>query len=237
MNIWDDVISEADRAVYASGGLGQHGGLGERPALLVVDITYDFTGDRPEPTTESIKRFPLSCGEAAWRALPVIRDLLEVARTSGTPVLYTRQAPRTDALTAGAWARKSARVLDTTPDSLRIGSNIPEIIAPLPGEPVIDKDKPSAFFGTTLESYLTALRIDSVVVAGTSTSGCVRATVIDAFSYNYQVVVVADGVFDRGEVSHKVNLFDMNAKYADVLPAVEVKELLAAAAGDRVAAC
>jgi maleamate amidohydrolase len=126
--------------------------------------------------------------------------LLEAARGAGIPVIYTR----------------------------RIGDQIPEIIAPLEDEIVIAKDKPSAFFGTPLVSYLTALGIDTLIVAGTSTSGCVRATVVDAFSLNYAVVVVEDCVFDRGSVSHKVNLFDMQAKYADVLSLEQVTALIGA---------
>ncbi len=231
MRIWDDVVTDEDRAIYSAGGLGQRAGLGDRPAVLVVDITYDFTGDRPESAIDSIARFPLSCGKSAWRALPVIRDLLGEARSLDVPVLYTRQAPRPTPLIAGGWAQKSSRVLEQSPESLKIGSEIPDIIAPAEGEIVIDKDKPSAFFGTPLESYLTALQIDTVVVTGTSTSGCVRATVIDAFSYNYRVIVVEDGVFDRSLTSHKVNLFDMNAKYADVLPAAEVRQALRAIRG------
>jgi maleamate amidohydrolase len=91
-------------------------------------------------------------------------------------------------------------------------------IAPRDGDIVIRKDKPSVFFGTPLMSYLHELQVDTLLVAGTTTSGCVRATVVDAFSYNFKVVVVEECVFDRGQASHKVNLFDMQAKYADVVP-------------------
>ncbi len=225
--IWDDVVSERDRATYAMSGLGQRGGLGQHPALLVVDVTIDFTGDRPEPTADSIRRFPLSCGEAAWEALPRIRELLDLAHARGMPVIYTRQAPRPNQVLAGAWARKNARILETTDESRRIGNEIPSIIAPTADDILIEKDKPSAFFATPLVTYLHMLGVDSLIVTGTSTSGCVRATVVDAFSFNYPTVVVEDGTFDRGEASHKVNLFDMHAKYADVLPLREVKKLIA----------
>ncbi len=98
------------------------------------------------------------------------------------------------------------------------GNAIVREIAPHEGDIVILKDKPSVFFGTPLMSYLHELQVDMLLVAGTTTSGCVRATVVDAFSYNFKVVVVEECVFDRGQASHKVNLFDMQAKYADVVP-------------------
>lgn len=95
-------------------------------------------------------------------------------------------------------------------------------IAPRPGDIIIEKNKPSVFFGTLLASYLVDLHADSLIVCGTTTSGCVRATVVDAFSYNYKVTVVTEATFDRGEASHWVNLFDMDHKYADVTPLSEV---------------
>jgi nicotinamidase-related amidase len=224
--IWDDVVGEEDRRIYALGGLGQRAGLGQRPALLVVDITHEFTGDRPEARELSIERFPLSCGESAWVALPKIRELLDGARRNSIPVLYTRQAPRSNAVEAGQWAAKNSRVFEVPDDPNSIANQIPEMIAPWPSERVIDKDKPSAFFGTPILSYLIALGVDSLIVAGTSTSGCVRATVVDGFSLNFRMLVAEDGCFDRGEASHKVNLFDMHAKYADVLPIAEILALL-----------
>jgi nicotinamidase-related amidase len=215
--VWDDVISDLDRQVFEAAGYGQRGGLSERPALLVVDVTYDFCGDRPEPILESIKRFRNSCGEVAWQALPRIRELLEAARGARLPVIYTHAGPRPDAVRFGGWARKNARALQPTDVSKAIGNDFPSQIAPQPGDIVIEKDKPSAFFGTPLLSYLIALQVDGLIVAGTTTSGCVRATVLDAFSYNLPLAVVEECTFDRGEVSHKINLFDMHAKYADVV--------------------
>jgi nicotinamidase-related amidase len=228
--IWDDLITAEDRAVFEESGHGKTGGLGRRPALLVVDVTHDFTGDRPEPTRESIKRFPLSCGESAWRALPKLRELIDAAHAAGVPVIYTRQAPRPNAVAAGGWARKNARVLEPTEISQRIGNDIPGLIAPSGDDILIEKDKPSAFFGTPIVSHLNALGVDSLIVTGTSTSGCVRATVVDAFSFNYPTVVVEECCFDRGEVSHKVSLFDMNAKYADVISLAAAKALIAESA-------
>src|SRR4051794_40728012 len=112
--IWDDVVPESERRAYQDSGLGASAGLGARPALLVVDVSQEFTGDRDAPVEELRSRFPLACGPAAWRALPRIRALLDIAREKGMPVFYTRQAPRPTAIVAGAWALKSARVLDAS---------------------------------------------------------------------------------------------------------------------------
>ncbi|HEY7061384.1 MAG TPA: isochorismatase family protein [Chloroflexota bacterium] len=215
--IWDDVVPERDREVFSEAGYGKRGGFGQRPALIVVDVTYDFCGDRSEPILESIKKFRNSCGEAAWEAMPYLQRLIAAAHDKGVPVAYTHALPRPNSVHAGGWARKNARVLEPTEISQRIGNDIVAEIAPQAGDIVIKKDKPSAFFGTPLLSYLVALGCDSVIVTGTTTSGCVRGTVIDAFSNNLAVSVVEECCFDRLIVSHKVNLFDMHGKYADVV--------------------
>jgi len=141
---------------------------------------------------------------------------LEAARRVKVPVVYTRGEYTQGGPEAGRWAAKMARMFESPPDAAVSGDEIVREIAPQPGDIVIKKDKPSAFFGTPLVSYLVERGIDSLIVTGCTTSGCVRASVIDGFSYNYRIAVVEQAVFDRGEVTHKVNLFDMNSKYADV---------------------
>ncbi len=222
---WDSLITDRDRAVFAASGMGQRGGLGARPCLLVVDITYAFTGDRPEPILDSIKRFPHSGGDVAWAALPRVAELIGTFRRRSLPVIYTRQTPRTDSLNAGAWARKNNRVLAASPSDVD-PMQIPEIIAPVEGELVLDKEKPSAFFGTPILGYLHAMGADSVVIAGTSTSGCVRSSGVDAFSYNYPTVVVEDCCFDRSLTSHAIALFDLESRYADVVTLDELRPML-----------
>ena len=106
--------------------------------------------------------------------------------------------------------------MQTTEEEAVVNRVVSEL-APGPDEVVIRKIKPSAFFGTPLASYLNELKIDSLVITGCTTSGCVRATVVDAFSLNYRVVIPSDGVFDRFELSHQVSLFDLSLKYADVV--------------------
>lgn len=226
--IWDDVIPEDEREIWESAGYGRRGEFGKRPALLVVDVSYDFTGDRREPIRESQKRFHNSCGEAAWDAIEHIGTLLDVARERAVPVFYTTGPPAATLLQRGGWLWKNARGETRVKSEIsrRIGMKIVEEIAPAPGELVIEKTKPAAFYGTPLASYLTLLGVDDLIVCGTATSGCVRATVIEAFNLNYHVQVVEECTFDRGEVTHRVNLFDMNNKYGDVLPLAEVTEYL-----------
>lgn len=227
--VWDDVLSERDREVYRAAGYGARAGGGSRPALLVIDVTYDFVGDKPEPILDSIKKFPNSCGEVGWRGMEYIRELLELCREQDVPIFYTKGMDERSAITRGSWTWKNAKAMNKGELAERMGNEIPDMIAPRAGELVIQKTKPSGFFGTPLSSYLIGLGVDTVLVTGTTTSGCVRATVIDAFSNNFRTIVVEEGVFDRGEVSHKINLFDMHSKYADVISLEEAKRYVKSA--------
>ena len=222
--IWNKFLTARDKAVFAAGGFGARAGFGKRPALLVIDVNWAFCGERPEPILQSIKRWRTSCGEEAWVALEHIKTLIERARAKGLPVIYTTGERRADNWDAGSWRWKSTRGEETGggPDNAVDGNEIVAMIAPGPRDIVIRKQKPSGFFGTNLASYLTLLGCDSVIVVGTTTSGCVRATVVDGFSLNYRVIVAEEGCFDRSEASHAVSLCDMHAKYADVVPLAEV---------------
>jgi nicotinamidase-related amidase len=222
--IWNQFLTERDKQVFAAAGYGARGGYGKRPALLVIDVNYNFCGDKPEPILESIKRWHNSCGEEAWTGVAIIKRLAEACRGKGVPVFYTTGVRRADHWDDGGWAWKNSRSAEQAPraKSNLDGNTIVPDIAPGPKDIVILKQKPSGFFGTPLQSYLTLLGCDSVLVTGTTTSGCVRATVIDAFSANFRVTVVEDGCFDRSQASHAINLCDMNAKYADVVGSDEV---------------
>src|SRR5438270_12267761 len=123
--VWDNLLSELDRAVYVDAGYGGRGGAGARPALLVVDVTYDFVGDRPEPILESIKKFRNSCGEVGWQGMRAIRALLDVAREQDVPIFYTKGMDEESALTRGSWAWKNDRVLQKGELAARIGNQIP----------------------------------------------------------------------------------------------------------------
>jgi nicotinamidase-related amidase len=222
--VWNKFLTERDKAVFASAGYGARAGFGKRPALLVIDVNYNFCGDKPEPILESIKRWPNSCGEDAWIGLAAIKRLIEAARAKGVPVIYTTAAFRADDWDIGSWGWKNSRSDEWAgaPRSNLDGNTIMPDIAPGPRDIVVIKQKPSAFHGTPLQSYLTLLGCDSVLVTGTTTSGCVRATVLDAFSNNYRVTIAEEGCFDRSQASHAINLCDMHAKYADVVSTDEV---------------
>lgn len=222
--IWNKFLTERDRQVFSAAGFGARQGFGERPALLIIDMNYNFCGDRPEPILESIKRWRASCGDEAWQGVAAIKRLLAAARARKLPVIYTTGVRRADNWDSGSWAwkntrteeRVNARTTDLPGDTI-----VPDI-APEPRDIVIAKQKPSAFFGTPLLSYLVLLQADSLIVAGTTTSGCVRASVLDAFSHNYRVTLVEEGCFDRSQASHAISLCDMHAKYADVVALDEV---------------
>ena len=214
---WDNFLTERDKQVFAAAGYGKRQGYGKNPAVIVVDVNYNFVGDEPEPILDSIKKYRNSCGEEGWQGVYHTQRLLEAAREKGVPVFYSSAPPRQISLNVGRWAGKNSRNDEDFTNQGNDGNEIVREIAPQPGDIVILKDKPSVFFGTPLASYLTELQVDTLIVTGTTTSGCVRATVVDAFSYNYKVAIVEECTFDRGQASHEINLFDMQAKYADVV--------------------
>ena len=224
--VWDKFLTERDKAVFKASGYGVIGDYGKRPAVLVVDVNYHFTGDRNEPILESIKRWPNSCGEDAWEAIPHLQKLLDASRRKGLPVIYTTGTSRADGWDRGGWSWKNSRTGEArrTRQTNLDGNEIVAEIAPAPQDIVIEKLKPSGFFGTPLAAFLNQLGADSIIMTGTTTSGCVRASVIDAFSLNYRITLVEEGCFDRSQASHAINLCDMNAKYADVVKTSEVLE-------------
>jgi nicotinamidase-related amidase len=215
-SIWEKFLTERDKAAFASSGYAGRAGFGERPGLMIVDVSYNFCGDKPEPLLESIKKWRNSCGEDAWRSIAVIRKLIDACHQSELPVFYSTNTRRLDGFDAGGWRWKNTRELED-PEKEIAGNEIVAEIAPSPQDVVIYKTKPSAFFGTPLLSQIIDLKVDSLMVCGVSTSGCVRATVIDAFSNNLKVQVIEEACFDRSESSHAINLCDMDAKYADVV--------------------
>jgi nicotinamidase-related amidase len=211
--------------VFSTSGYGARGGFGKRPALLVIDVNYAFCDERPMPILESIKRWRNSCGEDAWVAMPYLKSLIDKAHAKGIPVIYTTGVRREDNWDNGSWSWKNGRSdedIGSKPATNVDGNEIVAEIAPSPQDIVVLKQKPSGFFGTNMASYLTLLGCDSVIVTGTTTSGCVRATVLDAFSLNYRIALAEEGCFDRSQASHAINLCDMNAKYADVVKTSEV---------------
>ena len=224
MASWDDILTERDKHVFAKSGYGKRAGFGQRPAVLVIDMNYNFVGDKPEPILKSIERFRNSCGEEGWQGVHHIRELLDETRKKRLPTFYTTGHEGGSSVAFGRWHGKNSRGGEDMGKEWAKGNDIVAEIAPQDGDVLIRKQKPSAFFGTPLVSMLNEVHADTVLVTGCTTSGCVRASAIDAFSYNFRVCVVEECVFDRGQASHKINLFDMNMKYADVISLREALE-------------
>jgi nicotinamidase-related amidase len=224
--IWDPLLTARDREVFAASGYAAPVGFGARPALMIVDVSYNFCGDRPEPILRSIKTWRNSCGEDAWTAIAVIRKLIDACHAKGLPVVYSTNTRRPDGFDAGSWRWKNARELEDAEKEIA-GNEIVRDIAPGRQDLVILKTKPSAFFGTPLLSFLIDLKVDTLMVCGVATSGCVRATAVDAFSNNLRVQVIEDACFDRSQASHAINLADLNAKYGDVIPSADALAAIA----------
>jgi len=217
--IWDPFLTPRDKSVFAASGYGARAGFGKRPALVVIDVTYNFTGDRPEPILDSMKTWRCSCGEDAWVSIPYIRRLIDAAHRKRIPVIYSTTTRRPDNWDAGSWAWKNTRNPEDVTRNVKNydGNDIVSELEPAPQDLIIIKHKPSVFFGTPFQSFLMDLGCDSLLVTGTTTSGCVRATAVDSFSYNYRTIVVEEACFDRAQTSHATSLCDMHAKYADVV--------------------
>jgi maleamate amidohydrolase len=199
--------------VYEARGFGGRQGAGTHPALVVVDLIEGFTNPESQ----------LACD--ADGAVAATRSLLDAARAAGRPIVFTTVSYTDEGLEQARQFIAKAPALAT----LRPGSRWVEVDARLarkPGEPVLDKLFASAFFGTGLDELLREAGVDSVLVVGASTSGCVRATAVDALQHGYRVLVVRDGVADRAEDSHRISLLDIDAKYGDVIGLDEAMEAL-----------
>jgi len=206
--IWDDVVPNAEQELYERGGWGGRVGYGRRPALIVVDMYTAFVD----------AAYPFSSPDAPATAR-AIQPLLAAARGAGCPVFFSKARARTIPAERGRWkVTAGRRPVMANPEAYEI---VPEL-RPLPTESVVVKAAPSAFTGTDLASYLIYHTVDTLIVTGTVTSGCVRDTVLDAFSLNFRVIVPHDAVCDRGQISHKVALFDIHMKYGDVVASSEV---------------
>lgn len=213
---WKDIVSQEILGIYKPYQRETY--VGQRPALLAIDLYNLVFEGGPRPVHEVVKEFKSSCGIYAWNAIKPIQELFNVARSQGLPVIYTTTETRQEV--------KPTAVHATNRRIQKIAKNAYEIreeFKPQPGDLVIYKERASGFFGTPLIAHLTRLGVDSLIVCGESTSGCVRASVVDAYSHGFHTVVVEECCFDRSLLSHKVSLFDLHHKYADVMHLVEVK--------------
>lgn len=221
--IWDDLLSDDDKEVIRLGGYGQLRGLGGSPALIVVDPQYNYLGE-DVPIAESVKKWPSSSGERAWKALRNAKNVVDVAHELDIPVIYSRQVQK-QTVKFDSFQRKTLRDTSIYLDGNK-GTEIVSEVTPLEKDIVIDKGYASVFYGTPLLSYLIALHVDSLILVGGTTGGCVRATGVDAATRNYNVALVEDALFDRIEVSHKVALLDFWMKYGDVMGSNAVVDYL-----------
>ena len=224
--IWDRFLTEQDKA-HVGMKPPKPTGFGKKPALLLIDLYRWVFGDKPEPVLESIKNWPGSCGMAGWNAVPHIQALLKTAREARIPIVHVTGLAGSG---VDEWSfRRHEGRGKPGPEMLdreRRKFDIIDEVEPLPGEVVLRKSAPSAFWGTPLIGHLNQLGVDTIITVGESTSGCVRASVVEGTTYRFRMIVVEEGVFDRHEACHAVNLFDMNQKYADVLPLAEVTKYI-----------
>lgn len=211
-HIWDDLLSEQDKQVITKAGYDTEGasswesrGMGTNPLVLVIDMQRLIVGE-DVPILDAIEEYRTAVGEIAWETIDHIEPFLAFARNRDVPVAYTRVIP--------------SSYEDPDHEDLAIA----EQIAPEEGETVIDKSYASAFYGTDLLSHLVRGGHDSLIIVGNSTSGCVRATAVDAKQHGFSVIIPQECLFDRIQASHKVGLLDLWMKYAEVLDRSEVEE-------------
>jgi maleamate amidohydrolase len=192
-----------DLDIYRAQGFAQPIGIGQAPALVIVDFVHGFT----DPAHFG--------GGNIGAAIEHTVDLLALARRRGWPVVHTRVVYADDGSDCGGFTRKVPALKGLTETS-KLSQIVPEL-KPAAGELILRKHNASAFFGTELAGWLGYRRIDTLLIAGCTTSGCVRATVIDSCSHNFRTIVVTDCVGDRAMGPHEANLFDMGQKYADLM--------------------
>ena len=200
--------------IYKRQGFGNQSGFGKQPALLVVDFVNGFAN--PDEFG----------GGNIGEAIAATKSLLTKSRLAGIPIVFTRVVYAEDGSDAGVFCLKAPGLLKLTEASY--SSQVVNDLLPAAGEYIVRKTQPSAFFGTSLASWLNARQVDTVLVTGCTTSGCIRASVIDSLSYNFRTIVVTDCVGDRALAPHDANLFDMEQKYADLMTSEEVMAKLSA---------
>lgn len=203
-----DAGGEDALAVYRRQNIGQRSGFGASPALLIVDFVNGFN----DPA--------MFGGGNIAPAIAQTAKLLAAARRAKIPVVFTRVVYADDGSDASVFSLKLPGLLALTETAP--ASQVVDALAPQAGEYIVRKVQPSAFFGTGLVGWLAQKRVDTVLVAGCTTSGCVRASVINSMSHNFRTVVVSDCVGDRALAPHAANLFDMEQKYADLMTCEEV---------------
>lgn len=217
---WRDIVSPDDLEIYSH--YRRQTFVGPAPALLAIDLYELAYKGGAKPPIELVKVNPSGCGRYAYEAIEPTRLLFAAARAAGLPIFYTTGDMRSESKPDFVGATKRVKPsIDTADYTIRSD------FKPQKGDVVITKQRASAFYGTPLAAHLTQLGVQTVIVCGESTSGCVRASAVDAYSHGYHVVLAEECCFDRSLMSHKVNLFDMHHKYADVMHVDEIAAHLA----------
>jgi nicotinamidase-related amidase len=212
---WQDVVPAKDMEMYRRNRRELL--VGPVPAVIVIDLYEMAYLGGALPVEVVSQTYPSSCGEYAWAAIPPTLRLLTAARAAALPIFYTTVETLPDAQPSAVIATNRYKKL---PDAAYF--EIHEAFTPQAGDTVIRKARASAFFGTPLAAHLTQLGIQSVIMLGESTSGCLRASAVDAYSHGFHVSIAEECCYDRSLLSHQVNLFDLHHKYADVLHVDEI---------------
>lgn len=214
---WKDVVSPDDMALYAP--YARETFVGPTPAFVAIDLYNAAYRGGPKPPLELLSQHPNSCGIFAHRAIEPTKRLFATVRRARLPVFYCTQETRPQNRPQGAFStrRKQPMPMDLVEDYAIYPDFTPE-----PSDVIITKQRASIFKGTPFLSHLNLLGIRSLIVCGESTSGCVRASCVDAYSSGFHVSLVEECTFDRSNLSHKVNLFDLHHKYCDVMHVDEV---------------
>ena len=214
---WEADLSLTEKKVIEKSGYGKRKAYGNKPALIIIDAQYNFFGAR-ESIENQLERYPTGVGLEAWSKVKTSIRILQSARKSKIPVFFTRYIAQNSRMSHESKMKRDHSKFESEAP----GSQIIEDLQPLGEERIIDKNYASAFFGTPLINYLVGLSIDTLIIIGGVTSGCVRATAVDASNYGFRVVVIEDCVFDRISISHKASLLDIWMKYGSVLRSNEV---------------
>ena len=218
---WKDVMPDADMKLYSCYARKTH--VGPRPALLAIDLYNIVYRGGPHSPYQLDAIYPNSCGHFAHRAIEPTKRLFAAARKAAIPIFFCTQETRPNNRPAGAVStRRQGFAVPRENDDYDIYREF----TPQATDIVIRKQRASVFNGTPLVSHLTTLGVNSLIVCGESTSGCVRASCVDAYSTGFHVSLVEECTFDRAEIIHKVNLFDLHHKYVDVMHVDEVIEHL-----------
>ena len=212
---WRGYVPDNELETYRKGGFAKRVGIGARPALVNIDTTNMFV----DPAYSF-------CGAAMPEMVKAITDITETFRALDLPIYYTRRDDRTLPTYRGIWNLKLAKPDDAQFVADPKADMWPAAYAPRPQDRVVLKNKPSGFFGTMLDNFLRYDGVDTVIMIGVSTSGCVRASAVDAFSHNFRVVLIDEACGDRSPQAHQANMFDVDMKFGDVESVTYVSDAL-----------